>query len=72
MPSDDQIIYVVNKDAPSGMGRCTLEGGGAVVCQFHRMEPALEATAEDPSLRLLRHEDLSQEEQTRVEEAFLR
>lgn len=72
MPSNDQIIYVVDEDAPSGEGHCTLEGGGVLVCQFDRMEAALEATAGDPALRLVRHKDLSSKEQARVEQAFLR
>lgn len=72
MPSSNQIIYVINEKAPSSEGRCMLDDGGVLVCQFDRMETALNATAEDPALRLVRHEDLSPEEQRRVEEAFLR
>lgn len=72
MPSDNQIIYVVNEEAPSSEGHCTLEDGSVLVCQFERVESALEATAGDPALRLVRHEDLSGEEQPRVEDAFLR
>jgi hypothetical protein len=76
MPSDDQIIYVVNDHvtndaAPLGDGHCTLNDGGTVICQFDRMQAALAATAGDPALRLVRHEDLSRAEQRRVEQALL-
>jgi hypothetical protein len=72
MPSGDQIIYVVNENAPSGNGHCTLDDGSVIADQFDRMEAALDATAGDPALRLIRHEELSREEQRRVEDAFLR
>ena len=76
MSSDSQVIYVVNdhvtNDAGfSGGGRCTLGDGGTVICQFDRMQAALAATAGDPALRLVRHEDLSRAEQRRVEQALL-
>jgi len=76
MPSNDQPIYAVNdhvtNDAGfSGGGRCRLDDGGTVICQFDRMQAALAATAGDPALRLVRHEDLSRAEQRRVEQALL-
>ena len=40
--ADEQAIYVVNEDPLPGEGHCTLEGEGAIVCGFHRMEAALE------------------------------
>ena len=76
MPSDDQVIYVVNDhvaDGPASSvnGHCTLDDGGTVICQFERMQAALAATAGDPALRLVRREDLSSAEQARVERALL-
>mgnify|MGYP000379629592 CR=1 FL=1 len=76
MPSDNQVIYVVNdhvtSDAtsPEG-GHCTLDDGGTLICQFDRTEAALAATAGDPALRLVRREDLGPMEQRRVERALL-
>jgi hypothetical protein len=74
--SDNQVIYVINDHvaedaAPLGDGHCTLDDGGTVICQFGRMQAALAATAGDPALRLVRHEDLSRAEQRRVERALL-
>jgi hypothetical protein len=76
MPSNNQPIYAVNdhiaNDAGfSGSGHCTLGDGGTVICQFDRMQAALAATAGDPALRLVRHEDLSRAEQKRAREALL-
>ena len=71
MPSDEQVIHVINEDALPETGHCALEGRGVVVCRFRRMEAALEVTAGDPSLKLIRRADLSPEEQARVQEAFL-
>jgi hypothetical protein len=76
MSSDSQVIYVVNDHViddttPLGDGHCTLDDGGTVICQFGRMQAALAATAGDPALRLVRHEDLSHAEQRRVEQALL-
>jgi len=73
--SDNQPIYAVNdhvtNDAGfSGGGRCILDDGGTVICQFSRMQAALAATAGDPALRLVRHEDLSRAEQKRAREAL--
>lgn len=77
---DNQIFYVVkqddsSKDAPStddptSSRGCRIEGKGVVICKFHRREAALGATAGDPSLRLVRHEELDPEEQEKVKEAF--
>ena len=72
VPPDDQILYVVNEDAPSGKGHCTLDDESVIADQFDRMEVALDATAGDPALRLASREELSREEQRRVEGAFLR
>jgi len=76
MSSDSQVIYVVNDHvatdaAPLEDGHCTLDEGGAVICQFDRMQAALAATAGDPALRLVQREELTSAEQRRVEQALL-
>ena len=68
---DVHRVYVVNRDSPPEAGRCTLEDGSAVLCAFETVSIAIEATSNDPSLDLVRHRELSSEEQERVEAALL-
>jgi hypothetical protein len=64
-------VYAVARNSPSVEGRCTLEDGSAVLCAFETVSIAIEATSNDPSLDLVRHRELSSEEQERVEAALL-
>ena len=64
-------VYAVNRESPSAQGRCTLEDGSPVLCAFETVEMAIQATSNDPRLRLVRHRDLSPEEQERVQTALL-
>lgn len=64
-------VYVINCNSPPRQGRCNLDDGSAVLCAFEAVGAAIEATADDPSLRLVRHRSLSPDEQDRVEEALL-
>jgi hypothetical protein len=64
-------VYAINSDAPSTQGRCNLQDGSTVICAFETVGMALEATADDPSLQLVRHRSLSPQEQKRVEMALL-
>lgn len=68
---DVHRVYVVNRDSDSAQGRCNLDDGSAVLCAFETIEMAIEATTDDPSLRLVRHRSLSPQEQERVEAALL-
>lgn len=68
---DVDRVYVINRDSPPAEGGCTLEDGSVVLCAFETVNMAIEATSNDPSLRLVRHHSLSPEEQERVETALL-
>lgn len=68
---DVRRVYAVNCNAPPTQGRCVLDDGSVLLCAFRTMEAAIEATADDPSLRLVRHRSLDAEEQERIEEALL-
>jgi hypothetical protein len=68
---DARRVYAVNDDSSSARGRCFLDDGSAVICAFETVEAALEATADDPKLRLVRHRSLRPREQKRVESALL-
>lgn len=64
-------VYAVTRDSSAEQGRCLLEDGSAVVCAFETMKVAVEATADNPNLCLVRHRALSSEERERVERALL-
>lgn len=70
--TDRQVrrVYAINPDAPSAVGCCTLNDGSVVLCAFKTMNMAVNATAGDPSLRLVRHSDLSIDERKRVGRAL--
>lgn len=68
---DVHRVYAVVPNSPSMEGRCTLEDGSAVLCAFETISIAIEATSNDPNLALVRHRDLSSDEQDRVETALL-
>ena len=68
---DVHRVYAVSRNSPSVEGRCTLQDGSAVLCAFETVSMAIEATSNDPSLDLVRHRELSSEEQERVEAALL-
>lgn len=71
-PAEDaRKVYAVDSDSSSTEGRCYLDDRGTVVCAFETVETALKATADDPNLRLVRHQSLSPSEQERVEMALL-
>lgn len=67
---DVHRVYAVNRNSPPARGRCTLEDGSTVICAFETVGVAIRATANDPSLRLVRHRSLNSKEQKRVETAF--
>lgn len=52
-------------------GRCHLDDGSTVICAFETIVAATEATADNPTLRLVRHRSLNPQEQQRVETALL-
>lgn len=64
-------VYAVNRDSLATQGRCNLDDGSAVLCAFETVGVAIEATADDPSLGLVRHQSLNSEERRRVEAALL-
>lgn len=64
-------VYAVNGEAPPTQGRCVLDDGRAVVQAFETIATAIKATADTPNRGLVRHRDLSPEEQERVERALL-
>jgi len=68
---DVHRVYAVARNSPSVEGRCTLEDGSAVLCAFETISIAIEATSNDSNLALVRHRDLSSDEQARVEAALL-
>lgn len=68
---DVRRIYAVDDNSSSAQGCCYLEDGSAVICAFETLEAGLEATADDPNLRLVSHRSLSPREQKRVESALL-
>lgn len=64
-------VYAVTSEDPSTQGRCMLDDGRVVVQAFETVATAIKATADDSNRRLVRHRDLSPEEQERVEKALL-
>ena len=64
-------VYAVSSDSASAQGRCYLDDGSAVICAFDTIGDATEATADDSTLRLVRHRSLSSQEQQRVAAALL-
>lgn len=71
VPQNVRRIYAVDDDSSFTQGRCYLDDGSAVICAFETVEAALEATADDPTVRLVRHRSLSPREQKRVGSALL-